>query len=315
MKDPQVIHACFTIFPKLGVEDSLSSAHSALLSLGCSYYIMGQEICPTTGRIHLQGYMQLAKKKRWSTLTKALNCHIEGNMKGSSDQNITYCKKDKSFTEWGAPKQIGAEVERKLDKNEFWKEIIEMAKEDRFDEILSKYPHQGLIHWSKLKAISSNYRNPSEIPVRRCIWIWSTGTGKGKSRWCQRYFPNAYWLLSCNWWQGYRPQQHDCVVWDDFDSLDAKDIRRLKTMSDRYPSSLNVKFGDASACYTRLIITSNYHPRHLWTRSQDCDPILRRFQVFEAINWNEKDKDLLVKKDNDFMPYYLGGRLIEENFF
>ena len=64
-----------------------------LLDLNAKYYIIGNEICPTTNRKHLQFYCQLNKKRRFSSIGKNLNCHIE-IPKGTAKQNIDYCMKD-----------------------------------------------------------------------------------------------------------------------------------------------------------------------------------------------------------------------------
>lgn len=63
------------------------------------YFIGGKEKCPTTGRPHLQIYMELYKQIRLSTL-KTWNSviHWEPSKKGK-DANVNYCKKDGDFIE------------------------------------------------------------------------------------------------------------------------------------------------------------------------------------------------------------------------
>ncbi len=60
---------------------------------GVSYAVMQQEVCPTTARVHLQGYVQLVKHQYPSYLTK-LRPHANwGTCNGTPAQNRTYCSK------------------------------------------------------------------------------------------------------------------------------------------------------------------------------------------------------------------------------
>jgi len=72
------------------------------------FVVYGREACPTSGRIHLQGYLQLKTKKRFAQVQHMLNtgsdtaCHVE-KAKGNYTQNYKYCTKEGDFTEWGEP--------------------------------------------------------------------------------------------------------------------------------------------------------------------------------------------------------------------
>lgn len=63
------------------------------------YAIYGEEICPTTGTIHWQTYIELDKAVRFAAVKKMYNddtIHCE-KRKGTRDQARTYCMKDKKF--------------------------------------------------------------------------------------------------------------------------------------------------------------------------------------------------------------------------
>lgn len=59
-------------------------------------YIIGEETCPTTGRKHLQGYIESETKFRPLEKFKEKDVHWE-KRKGNREQNIKYCSKEGRF--------------------------------------------------------------------------------------------------------------------------------------------------------------------------------------------------------------------------
>ncbi len=60
---------------------------------GVRYAVMQQEVCPTTARVHLQGYVQLEKDQYPSFMAK-LRPHANwGTCNGTPAQNRAYCSK------------------------------------------------------------------------------------------------------------------------------------------------------------------------------------------------------------------------------
>lgn len=98
----QFTYFCFTKFYE---SDNDILEFEKKLQKICKKYYFGKEKCPTTGKTHLQGFMQMLKKTRISEFKKYDNCHIEPT-RGSEDQNEEYCGKDGEVTKWGYPKPI-----------------------------------------------------------------------------------------------------------------------------------------------------------------------------------------------------------------
>ena len=81
---------------------------------GIGYICFQEEIAPTTGRPHLQGYVQLEKKAVLNSAKKILfgdknhRVHLE-KARGSPDENKTYCSKEggTDFFEWGVMSRAG----------------------------------------------------------------------------------------------------------------------------------------------------------------------------------------------------------------
>lgn len=87
---------CFTLHN--WTEAELKKLQHTAVSGGHSY-IYGKEICPETGRPHLQCFIKLTTKKSFSAVVKLLDIpriHVEP-CRGTESENIIYCSKDKNF--------------------------------------------------------------------------------------------------------------------------------------------------------------------------------------------------------------------------
>lgn len=69
---------------------------------GATYVGIGIETCPSTGRIHFQGYIEFATGRSMSAISKIIGFspHLEV-ARGKPEQNVEYCKKDGDFKEEG----------------------------------------------------------------------------------------------------------------------------------------------------------------------------------------------------------------------
>lgn len=107
----------------------------------CNYkYIIGKEIAPTTGTPHLQGYVEFNKQVYFTALKKICNRIKWIIPRGTREQNITYCSKEKDFIcNFKLPRKL--RVLAKYD-NVVWKKW----QQDVIDIVKSK-PDDRTIHW------------------------------------------------------------------------------------------------------------------------------------------------------------------------
>lgn len=127
--------------------DDIINLSNKLKSI-CVHYYYGKEVCPTTGKLHLQGFFKLKTPMRITELNH-LNCHLTASL-GSADQNEAYCGKDGDVTKWGYPKPIKI-FETLLD----WQQAIH-------DLVINTEPDGRSIHW-----------------------YWDDVGNKGKSQFCK----------------------------------------------------------------------------------------------------------------------------------
>lgn len=84
---------CVTVFDKTPLSIVKELAHGA-------QYVIGNEVCPSTGRKHLQCFIIFKKKCRPLETYREWKAHWE-RMKGTPKQAYEYCKKEGDFIEFG----------------------------------------------------------------------------------------------------------------------------------------------------------------------------------------------------------------------
>lgn len=108
-------------------------------------FLYGEEIAPTTGTPHLQGFIVLKKAMRITELAKKIPFPIHYiTMNGSVENNIVYCSKGKNIVSFGCPKS-------KEDKRKEY-EILAYSQlypwqRDVYDFIEFEKPDGRTLHW------------------------------------------------------------------------------------------------------------------------------------------------------------------------
>lgn len=131
----------------------------------CKYFIMAQEVAPTTGTPHIQGYVQLSSKISHSTAVKWISLRMGSGRKpyvagakGSAKQNINYVKglshdkvPNKVVHEWGTPKQQG----KRNDLND----LYESVKKGLTDtELCEAHPNAYMKYYKAVDRVRANMR-------------------------------------------------------------------------------------------------------------------------------------------------------------
>lgn len=105
------------------------------------------------------------------------------------------------------------------------------------------------------------------------------------------------------WWDGYNDQE--VVIMDDFPKDESKANYLgafLKQWVDRYAFNAEIKGCVKTIRPKTIVITSNWHPREIWSDIGIIEPLLRRFNI------TKRDK----KIDTSLMPAPIEGEWLPE---
>jgi len=236
------------------------------------YAIFGRELAPTTVTPHLQGYVHLFEKKRFSFVQPLFPNSKIIPADGSASQNRVYSTKTGDFVEYGSCPLDGPATVKKD-----WEAAKNLAIAGRLEDIPGNI---YVPHYNTLKTIVNDHLI---MPVSRSELVdeWHYGpTGCGKSRPIREGNPLAY-VKNCNeWWTGYKGEE--VVIVEDIDKYDVKMGGEIKRWCDHYPFAAQMKHqSDRMIRPKKIIFTSNYHPSDIWSDDKTAGPILRRCKIVE----------------------------------
>lgn len=256
-----------------------------------SYLVFGREV-GDEGTPHLQGYVQLKKPTRLTGLKKLHpKAHWEP-ANGDQAQNLTYCSKQGDYEEHGTPTRTQGgkpTLEERIARNKRLR-----------DTDLNELVDSGEINIKETRALKNARLDlKEEYSQKNCPATldgalphqWYCGPSRtGKSLKARTAYPDAYLKMCNKWWDGYNNEP--VILIEDFDRKHEVLCHHLKIWADRYPFLAEVKGSTQKIRPGLIIVTSNYHPRDIWTEEKDLQPILERFQIteFNQINDNSKKK-------------------------
>lgn len=275
-----------------------------LLEYVCSTFkvraaIFSKEKCPTTQRIHFQGYIEFYGQIRNNTIHKKLfNCHMEVR-RGTAQQAWSYCEKPATHVEgpwtFGQPTEDGQRTD--LTAAYAYVKANGMSAFIENEQFTSTFIRYG-------KGIQNLYylrtRHKRREPPHITLYCGPAGAGKSRVPWDDE--PRLVSIPgNLKWWSNYVDEE--AVLFDDFDGAASQvPLKHLLTAMDRYPISLENKFGHVNGQYTRLYITTNLHPKRWydWTRREDqYDALIRRIHDVYAYDKDNKCMKLCTEQEKE----------------
>lgn len=267
----------FTKFIKVNSDEEISYNCEDLCRLFERLdYVRGSvfqpEKCPSTGRIHLQGYVEFNKKITTKKFKEDLNdngIHLE-RRRGSKKQAIDYCTKEESrlLKPYFTGKIINQGKRSDLD------ELINfMSDEPSLKDIAQEYPKQMILHHRGIKEYAELMRTEVFWRDLTTTVFWGD-TGVGKTRRVYEDCKEDLYKLDYSnslWWDGYNGQKN--LLIDDFYGWIK--YGHLLNILDGYPLRLEIKGSFTIAKYTKVFITSNVPPEE-WYPSKGLTPALNR---------------------------------------
>ena len=281
------------------------------ISADATYFVFGVELSPAMeqARINNQAWhyhLQLFfcfknARTRQGILRHVPGVHIE-KARGEPVRASNYCKKgEQSKDEWETHHETGqtfgfnaqvyetgtlplsrreASAAGGAATAEKWTHAWELAKSGDIESI---DPQIRIQSYSTLKKIQQDFIIMPENLDDVCgIWIYGP-TGTGKSHKAREMAGERLFVKQPNqWWCGFRSEDHDWVLLDDFSKTDHKWMGySLKIWADKYAFPAAVKFGGQNLRPKHFIVTSNWAPNEIWDTPQELEPIMRRFKIFK----------------------------------
>lgn len=251
------------------------------------YLVAGLEVAPTTGALHMQGFVVFSSRVRFSHLKKAKPLWHWEAARGTPEQNYLYCTKTRPgdvpnefVVEFGT-QPTDEEGWRGTGKRESdrWRSAYEYAKVGAFDSV---DPQIAVSYFSSLLKIRSHHSVQSNDLSSPCAyWYWGvTGSGKTHAAYLGRDPDTVYRKNANKWWDGYDPARHSVVVIDDITPDTAKYLGPfILRWCDKYAFLAEIKGGSLSIRPSVMIVTSNYTLEQCFAVGSNVDisALQRRF--------------------------------------
>lgn len=289
-------------------ESMMQVSHSEV-----TYIVYGHEV-GESGTPHLQGYLELDKKRTLNSVKKLFgvnSLHLEPRA-GTQKQAVDYAIKDgNDIYERGTPApSVGRPpVIKNQNKILVYKDQIKQGLGTFADHPDASF--HLLKHAQMYVSLTESPRKTSTKP--HVTWLWGpTGTGKTLRAWkAAENMGLEPYLKSGNgkWFDGY--DAHRFVIFDDFRDSHVE-FGFLLRLLDRYPLRVELKGSSRQWKADTIFITSPLPPHECYATMQATDKydridqLLRRIDVIEHVT--TLDASLIeapqppkggVKRDNE----------------
>jgi len=243
----------------------------------CDYMVYGHEICPTTGRPHLQGYHHYKTSRTYPNKKWRSVCDLEKNgrdfkAQGTPEQNRKYCL---GLTDGKTPNtqtwEFG-ECPAQGTRTDWAVARASLASGTELVAVLEEQP-QLLPCIRSLERFQQLSLRPRNREVN--VYVLCGPPGSGKSRWAYDNYKNLYSKPDGSWFDGYTGQ--DTLLLDDY--YGDLPFAQLLKVCDRYPLNVPVKGGFVYAQWTTVIITSNRQPEEWY--QQNIAAFMRRVKFLD----------------------------------
>jgi len=236
------------------------------------------ERCPSTGRLHYQGYMEFQDPVRYSGAVAALGGGVSvRHCRGSREDNLKYCSKSVSKVDgpWNPipfPEKVPGQ------RNDIH-DAMDVLASDGIRGVIEVAPEVFLKYEKSLRSMQLEMGWYKVRTWKTEVW-WLCGESRtGKTEWCDKYFPREKvmdnFYTSCNqWWDGYVGQEN--VVIDDYRPEHFPEHLLLRLL-DKTPLRVNIKGTTCQFLAKRIVINSNYRPQDIFSWEERI-PLLNRIE-------------------------------------
>lgn len=224
-----------------------------------NYICWGYELCPDTGRKHLQGYIQLRTRVEGSTITRLLNCNNR-NCNGSDEDNYNYCSKettkdpeyDPFFEEYGTRREINRRIKAKESRLLAACDLLKRGRP--LDEVIDEFPDVYVKFHAGMEKLSK-YKSFSYFQVKNGPWVWDIPwdnskshivfgqTNIGKTEYVKACFPHALFITHIDALARFKSGKYDAIIFDDTSFLHIPDRAQLHLVDQDNDRDIHIRYG------------------------------------------------------------------------
>lgn len=234
------------------------------------YIIIGKEVCPSTNKVHLQGYAEFykpIKMKRFQTLFPGAHCEKRAK-NAKREDNRKYCSKDGNYIELGNWEAGGQGTRNDL------KNIMKKIKDNTpLLEIFEEDPEtisRNLRFVNQYKAMVEKEQTKEFRNVEVIVHVGDAGSGKTKAAF--EADPNIFTVNTEDSFPFDGYDGEETILIDDF--YGGMKYHQLLRVLDGYQYRCNIKGGHRYAKWKKIFITSNDQPENWY--SKGMTPALKR---------------------------------------
>lgn len=295
---------CFTLWlhnQDIIDEENIQSTFDGLIEYGVTFIIGQLELCPGTGRRHIQSYIEFKRAQRGTRIANVLGVPADSVhfqiANGSCDQNIAYCTKEASRL--AGPYRMGEPSMGQGSRTDLLR-ATQVLREHGIKRVAEEHPTVFVKYHKGLSALQEALQ-PKPVYKQRQVRVFWGPTGTGKTRRAYQEQPDLYRVPAPTkgsyWFDGY--SQESTVLIDDYGGTDGTyPITFMLQLLDGYPMKVPVKGGFVTWNPDIVYITSNIDPTIWYAGAPQAhiDALFRRFTLVEEIT-HFSDITILVPDD------------------
>ncbi len=217
------------------------------------------------GTHHLQGYICYRTRIRLTAMKKLLTrAHLEIAKEPSIAYR--YCMKEDSRVEGGPADHSGPPTEKTSGLMQTkWHEFQEFSKTNTWDDCVDHYPNLIDKEGAMRKIFEKKFEKNGDF-AKETIVLWGC-PGTGKTLYVRSLLQGCNYFRNTikKWWDGYA---YENTVWIDDYKEDHLPRNQLLQLMDPGPVQMELKGGTVMIVATRVIITSNQHPRDWFLKDE-----------------------------------------------